>query len=98
MVRRKLRQFSIQDYPACVDSPPRMRPIERGELTVRFLALEELAAAMLYLATVFTDGLDSFGRLYEPTPKISEEEAEILQEARSEADFYRNWQHSLTTV
>lgn len=68
VVRRKLREFSLQDYPASVDSPPRMMTIERGELRVRFQTLEELAEAMLYLATVFTHDLEGFAALYEPSP------------------------------
>ena len=34
-VRRTLREFSLQDYPASVKSPPRTMSIERGELRVR---------------------------------------------------------------
>ncbi len=66
-VRRTLREFSLQDYPASVDSPPRMMSIERGELRVRFQTLEELAEAMLYLATVFTEDLEGFAARYEPS-------------------------------
>ncbi len=91
VVRRKLRQFSIQDYPASADAPPRMMTIERGELTVRFQTLEELAEAMLYLATVFTHDLDSFSRLYEPAPIINQEDGEAQNKAQAEADFYQNW-------
>ena len=58
IARRKLREFS----PASVDSPSRMMTIERGELKARFQGLEELAEAMLYLATVFTHDLEGFGR------------------------------------
>ena len=73
-VRRKLREFSLQDYPASVDSPPRMMSIERGELRVRFQTLEELAEAMLYLATVFTQDLEGFASLYEPARVPAEDE------------------------
>lgn len=69
--RRKLREFSLQDYPARADSPPRMLSIERGELRVRFETLEEVAEAMLYLATVFTDDLEGFAALYEPRSPAS---------------------------
>lgn len=68
-VRRKLREFSLQDYPADVDAPPHMMTIERGDLRVRFQTLEELAEAMLYLATVFTHNLDGFAARYEPAPR-----------------------------
>jgi len=47
--RRKLRAFSLQDYPADVDAPPRMMTLTRGEMRVKFTTLEELAEAMLYL-------------------------------------------------
>jgi hypothetical protein len=67
-VRRKLREFSLQDQPASVSSPPRMMTIERGKLKVNFQTLEEVAEAMLYLATVFSHDLDGFARLYEPIP------------------------------
>lgn len=73
-VQRKLRAFSLQDYPSSVDSPPRMMKIERGELRVRFQTLEELAEAMLYLATVFTQDLEGFATLYEPLPTSPEPE------------------------
>lgn len=73
-VRRTLREFSLEDYPASVDSPPRMMKIERGELRVRFQTLEELAEAMLYLATVFTQDLEGFATLYEPLPTSPEPE------------------------
>ena len=73
-VRRTLREFSLQDYPASVDSPPRIMTLRRGELTVRFQTLEELAEAMLYLATVFTHDLDGFAALYEPPPASSSDE------------------------
>ena len=71
-VRRTLREFSLQDYPASAESPPRMVTIERGELRVKFQTLEELAEAMLYLATVFTHDLEGFATLYEP-PQASPE-------------------------
>jgi len=45
-VRRKLRDFSLQDYPADVDAPPRMMTLTRGEMRVQFTTLEELAEAM----------------------------------------------------
>jgi hypothetical protein len=92
IVRRKLREFSLQDYPAAVDSPPRMMTIERGEITVKFQTLEEVAEAMLYLATVFTHDLEGFARLYEPAPEVAEEQARTLDEARTEVAFYRDWQ------
>ena len=89
-VRRKLREFSLQDYPASVDSPPRMMTIERGELRVKFQTLEEVAEAMLYLATVFTHDLEGFAELYEPAPEIPEERARTADEARMEAAAYRD--------
>ena len=58
-VRRKLRNLSLRDYPASVDSPPSVVTIEPGDLRVRFRTLEELAEAMLYLVMVFTHDLDA---------------------------------------
>lgn len=75
-LRRKLREFSLQDYPASVTSPPRMMTIERGELKVIFQTLEELAEAMLYLATVFTHDLEAFSRRYEPLVENSHRDQE----------------------
>ena len=90
-VRRKLREFSLQDYPASVDSPPRMMTIERGELRVKFQTLEEVAEAMLYLATVFTHDLEGFARRYEPEPELSDDQARAVEEARREAAVCRDW-------
>jgi len=81
VVRRKLREFSLQDYPASVDSPPRMMMIERGDLRVQFQTLEELAEAMLYLATVFTHDLDGFAARYEPSPAPTIKEKGTRQDA-----------------
>ena len=74
-MRRQLRDFSLQDHPASVDSPPHMMTIEPGEVRIRFQRLEELAEAMLYLATVFTHDLDGFAALYElpQAPAIEEQ-------------------------
>jgi hypothetical protein len=86
-VRRKLRELSLQDYPASVDLPPQMMTIERGELRIKFQKLEQLAEAMLYLATVFTNDLDGFARLYEPT-ESSGDELEALKELKAEVALY----------
>ncbi len=88
-VRRQLREFSLQDYPASVDAPPRMMTIERGDLRVRFQTLEELAEAMLYLATVFTHDLEGFAKRYEPIIESSgtgHEEPELL---RADTEYFR---------
>jgi len=88
-VRRQMRGFSLQDYPASVDAPPRMMTIERGDLRVQFQTLEELAEAMLYLATVFTHDLEGFAARYEPTIESSgkqHEEAELL---RADTEYFR---------
>ena len=92
VLRRKLRGFSLQDYPASVDAPPVMMSIERGELRVKFQTLEELAEAMLYLATVFTHDLEGFARLYEPHPELTEEDLKTQKKATAETAFYRDWQ------
>lgn len=93
-VRRQLREFSLQDYPASVDAPPRMMTIERGDLRVQFQTLEELAEAMLYLATVFTHNLDGFAARYEPAPVRTAEDLQSKEELRSEAAFFREWERT----
>ena len=91
VLRRKLREFSLQDYPASVDTPPRVMTIHRGELTVKFQTLEQLAEAMLYLATVFTHNLQGFAERYEPLKIKSQEEERNAQTLRTETALYRSW-------
>ncbi len=91
-VRRKLRDFSLQDYPADVDVPPRTMTLTRGELQVRFKTLEELAEAMLYLATVFQHDLDGFAARYEPQPERNDEDLQRQEQLRAEAAYLRDWQ------
>ena len=93
-VRRQLREFSLRDYPASVDAPPRMMTIERGALRVQFQTLEELAEAMLYLATVFTHDLDGFAARYEPAPVRTTEDLQREEELGSEAAFFREWERT----
>ncbi len=88
-VRRQLREFSLQDYPASVDAPPRTMTIERGHLRVQFQTLEELAEAMLYLATVFTHDLDGFAKRYEPITESSGTEYEEAELLRADAEYFR---------
>jgi hypothetical protein len=88
-VRRQLREFSLQDYPASVDAPPRMMTIERGDLRVQFQTLEELAEAMLYLATVFTHDLEGFAKRYEPIIESSSTEYEEAERVRADAEYLR---------
>ncbi len=87
-VRRKLRDFSLQDYPADVDVPPRTMTLTRGELQVRFKTLEELAEAMLYLATVFTHDLEGFAKRHEPTIESSDTEYEEAELLRADAKYF----------
>ena len=87
-IRRKLREFSLQDYPASVDSPPRMMTLERGDLRIRFETLEELAEAMLYLATVFTQNLGEFAERYEPVRPELHNKGEQLEE---EIAYFKDW-------
>lgn len=94
LVRRKLREFSLQDYPASVASPPRMMAIERGEVRVKFQRLEELAEAMLYLATVFTYDLDGFAARYEPAPAQMAEDIEREEGVRADAALFREWERT----
>jgi hypothetical protein len=88
-VRRKLREFSLQNHPASADLPPGTMTIERGELRVKFQTLEEVAEAMLYLATVLTHDLERFARLYEPALEPCEAAREGRQAAKAEALFYQ---------
>lgn len=90
-VRRKLRDFSLQDYPADVNSPPRMMTLTRGEMRVQFTTLEELAEAMLYLATVFQHNLDGFADRYEPAPEQNEEDLQRQEQLKAEAAHFRDW-------
>ena len=92
-VRRKLREFSLQDHLATADSPPRMMTIERGEMRVKFGTLEELAEAMLYLATVFNNDLEGFARLYEPiaAPVVDLPHFEVEANLDREMDYYRSF-------
>ena len=88
-VSRKLRDFSLRDYPADVDAPPGTMTLTRGELQVRFKTLEELAEAMLYLATVFTHDLEGFAKRYEPTIESSGTEYEEAELLRADAEYFR---------
>ena len=72
-----------------VDAPPRMMTIERGEVRVTFQTLEDLAEAMLYLATVFTHDLEGFARLYEPSPILNDEDLQELSESKAELAFFK---------
>ena len=73
-VRRKLREFSLQDHPASVDLPPATMTLERGDLRIHFKTLEELAQAMLWTATVLRDELAGFAAQYEPFGELTEED------------------------
>ena len=75
-VRRKLRNLTLQDYSANVQAPPAVMTLSRGELRVKFANLEELAEAMLWMATVLRDDLQTFAEEYEPEQisKLAEED------------------------
>ena len=75
-VRRKLRNLTLQDYSADVQAPPAVMTLSRGELRVNFANLEELAEAMLWMATVLRDDLQTFADEYEPEQisKLAEED------------------------
>ncbi len=59
----------------------RLFELQRGDLRVQFQTLEELAEAMLYLATVFTHDLDGFAARYEPSPAPTIKEKGTRQDA-----------------
>lgn len=89
-VRRKLREFSLQDSPATVDSPPHMMNLERGDLRVKFQTLEELTQAMLWLATVLRDDLEGFAAKYETTVKDPAREDDD-SDYRTDAAYFMEW-------
>lgn len=86
---RKLREFSLQDYPARVDAPPRMTTIGRGELRVKF---RTSGGGGRGHAVPGHHDLDDFARLYEPPPELSQEDLETLKDSKAEAVLYRDWQ------
>lgn len=88
-VLRKLREFSLEDHRATVDSPPPMMNLERGDLRVKFQTLEELAQAMLWLANVLRDDLEGFAAKYESTVEDPAREDETIY--RAEAAYFRDW-------
>ncbi len=66
--------------------------LTRGDLQVRFKTLEELAEAMLYLATVFQHDLDGFAARYEPQPERNDEDLQRQEQLKAEAAHVREWQ------
>ncbi len=91
IVRRKLLDFSLQDYPTSVDSPPRMTTIERDDLRVRFQIVEEFAEAMLYLATGFTHEVQNLlsSTILQLKPSTAEERSST--NLRQETSFCQTW-------
>ena len=64
--RRRLRTLVQTDDPAVsLSSPPVAVTLRRGKLEVDFASLEELAAAMYWLARVLDGELEAFAREYE---------------------------------
>jgi hypothetical protein len=90
-VRRKLRNLSLREVVADVDSPPHTMTLAPGEMRVQFQTLEELAEAMLYLAAVFEHDLDGFARRYEPAIPRNFEETAHERRIEREVASYRDW-------
>ncbi len=66
--RRRLRTLIQTDDPAVsLSSPPLGVTLGRGRLEVDFQNLEQLAAAMYWLARVLDGELEGFAREYEPS-------------------------------
>lgn len=71
--RRRLRTLVQTDDPAVsLSSPPVAVTLRRGKLEVEFASLEELAAAMYWLARALDGDVEAFAREYEPTAVATE--------------------------
>ncbi len=69
--RRRLRTLVQTDSPAVsLGSPPVGLTLGRGRLEVDFANMEELAAAMYWLARALDGDLEGFAKEYEPASKV----------------------------
>ncbi len=69
--RRRLRTLvQTDDAPVSLASPPVAVTLRRGRLEVDFANMEELAAAMYWLARALDGDLEGFAREYEPASKV----------------------------
>ena len=67
--RRRLRELLPHDHPpADFDQLPPQLELAPGQVRIRFGALEELALALLELASLLDTNLDEFARRYEVQP------------------------------
>ena len=65
--RRRLRTLvQTDDAPVSLASPPVAVTLRRGRLEIDFTTMEELAAAMYWLARAFDGDLEAFAKEYEP--------------------------------
>ena len=66
--RRALRDLVPRDLPpADVTSLPENVSAAPGVVTIHFLRMEDLAAALVSLASVLSEDLEGFAQLYEPS-------------------------------
>ena len=84
VVRRKLRELVQKDMDAELTATPANVALAPGSLQIRFESLEELAAAMCWLASVLDEDLDGFAERYEPVRK--EDAAEVAEREAEQAD------------
>lgn len=73
--RRKLRELVRRDYdPMSVYGIPETLKLSRGEMTIRFGSVDELADTLLKVSQILTDDLEEFAKLYEPIRECVEED------------------------
>ena len=88
-VRRQLRTLTLQDNHADLDAPPTGLRLRRGELTLQFQSLDQLAESLVYLATILRDDVTTFASRYEPVLDLEESAAEAA--LANEMDYYRSF-------
>ena len=75
--RRRLRSLVPHDEtPVSIDCLPRSLTLSRGRLQVDFATVEELAAAMYWLARVLQAEGEQFGQRFEALPPASDSRAQ----------------------
>ena len=75
--KRVLRDLVPRDsYPANATSLPENVSAAPGVVTIHFLRMEDLAAALASLASVLTEDLEGFAQLYEPSQRVEDRSQE----------------------
>jgi hypothetical protein len=90
-VRRKLRTLVLQDVDANLDTLPSTIHLSLGELRVTFASVEQLAEALMHLASVLDKQLDEFAAQYEPLSTPTPDEQAEIEAERAAAEYFRNW-------